>query len=155
MIGYKELRQKIGGLSVQDYPEFVNKNADERMSLVTADDDLARKLDFKITDWIKQSPEANLGEDFAHYQSSSNGFDYNSIMIYGSYANAASEEHTVNNAVMTRRGQTGPMMELLQGGSSDAREARLSDMDIERVVQLYPMPKSQASGSRSRGSKSG
>jgi hypothetical protein len=62
----------------------------------------------------------------------SHGFDYNSIMIYGSTMGMSPGSKLY--PLITRPG----MQPIYMGGNPDPQLAGLSDLDIERIASLYP-----------------
>ena len=64
-------------------------------------------------------------------------FDYDSIMMYNSHANTPSNVDGMKpeNWVLTRVDNKGPVW---QGGSEDAKQAKITEGDVARVAQLYP-----------------
>lgn len=93
---------------------------------------------------MKVSPTSNMGGEYECYEKSRD-FDFDSIMIYSSFAGG---EHLATSnlaqAVMTRRGPNGQPAAIHQGGSHDPRLARPSQGDIDRVKALYPLIEQQS-----------
>ena len=85
--------------------------------------DLARKYFAQASNWIRQDadPQKKLSRDF----------DLKSIMIYDSMTGRVAGADGF--PLVTTTGEV-----IHIGGDSDSEQAGISDLDIERVVELYP-----------------
>lgn len=109
-----------------------------RMSLTCNDDDIAADYLPAAVAFIKGKDHRieSEKEKWKGYKFSK-PFDYDSIMMYNSHANAPEDVDGMKaeNWVLTRVDNQGPVW---QGGSADVRRVRVSEGDVARVAQLYP-----------------
>lgn len=109
-----------------------------RMSLVCNDDDIAADYLPAAVAFVKGKDHRieSEKEKWKGYKYSK-PFDFDSIMMYNSHANAPEDVDGMKaeNWVLTRVDNKGPVW---QGGSADARRVRVSEGDVARVAQLYP-----------------
>jgi hypothetical protein len=110
-----------------------------RMSLVCNDDDIAADYFPAAVAFIKGKEHRIEGEKqkWRGYKYSQ-PFDYDSIMMYNSHALAPEDVDGMKaeSWVLTRVDTKGPVW---QGGSPDARQVKITEGDVARVAQLYPM----------------
>lgn len=81
------------------------------------------------------------------YYVKSTKLDINSIMIYNS--NAGSDNPTSGKGwVIHQKGSEAPVW---MGGSKDPAQSKISEGDVARVAQLYPLPDGGSNGLQNPG----
>ena len=73
---------------------------------------------------------------FVHYTENSPAFDYNSIMLYVSEEGAQAGKRTLTSTETEQ--PSGQEKSLWKGGNPNPKLQSISDLDIERIKQLYP-----------------
>jgi len=132
--GYEEAKRLV---ELDERAHFEDdEGLEDRLRLVCADDDIASDYLPAAVAFVRAKDHRLASEKRKwKYYKRSGPFDFDSIMIYNSFANSPGDVDGMDpkNWVLKRKGKDGEAGGVWQGGSPKASEARISEGDVARV----------------------